>query len=126
MKLIELINMQTPIQQILDQKIPFGLAYKFTTIARAIDVNSKFYTENLQKLLTEYAQVDENGQFKHTKDGSGILIKPELLDEFNSKITELQEIEITDSIPTFKLADLEDKVEISPRDLYALMELIEE
>lgn len=126
MKLTQLLNMQTPIQTIIDQRIPFGLAYKFTKAATIIEENQKFYTDSLHKLLKDYAQIDENGQYKLTDNGQGVLIKPEFMSEFNEKLAELDSLEVDVELPKFTLAEIEDKVEITPRDLYPLMCLFED
>lgn len=123
MKISQIIDLSPVISNIITKDMPFSLAYKFTKLLKLIETNEQFYNQKLRELLEKYAQKDENGEYIEQEDG--ILLIPETRIEFHEKFNDLKNIEISDNLPTFTSKELE-CISISPRDLFALMPLIEE
>ena len=118
MTIFQLISVSETLQTIVDQKLPFSLAYKFAKLAKLVDENREFYGQSINKLINEYGEKDENGELKQVE--GGFTIKPDLIGEFNEEVNKLQSIEVTDEYPTFTFSDFEDKIELTPRDLILL------
>ena len=127
MYLKEALAMQETVSNLTSQKLPFALAYKFSKLATKLDEHARFYNENLQKLIEEYAEKDEDGQIKiDEKNQGGILIKTDLIEDFQNKVSELQNVEIEYDLPTFTFSDFEDKIELTTKEVYTLMPVIVE
>lgn len=124
MTIFQLISTSETLQNIVDQKLPFFLAYKFAKIIKVVDENREFYGQSLNKLINEYGEKDENGELKQVENG--FAIQPDKIAEFNEEVTKLQSIEITDELPKFTFSDFENKIELSPRDLILLEPFISE
>ena len=54
----------------------------------------EFYQENIQKILDNYAEKDENGNFKSNEESSGIMIKEEKIEQCHKEINDLQSINV--------------------------------
>ena len=67
MKMIlkEVLSMQPTLSNLLTQKLPFSLAYKFSKLATKIDENVEFYSKHLHDLIEEYAEKNEEGNIKY-------------------------------------------------------------
>lgn len=123
MKLFELISMAQTLSDIIDKKLPFSLAYKVSNLISVVDKNRGFYDKSLKQLLDEYAEKDDEGSIKQS-DGNVILTSNKT-EEFYEKLNQLQEVEVTDNLPTFTQDEL-GTIELSPRDILSLKSLIEE
>lgn len=123
MKLIQITELSSSLVKIISKDMPFSLSYKFNKLISLVDANEQFYNTKVRELLDQYAQKDENDDFVQ-KDGN-ILLIPETQMEFHEKHAALKDVEVSDKLPTFKLAELE-CLSISPQDLYPLMPLIED
>lgn len=125
MKLYEILNFADIYPEIRDTKMPFKTTYKLTMLSKKIEENATFYREELQKLLKEYAELDENGEIKFNDNGD-VNLKPETRDEFNEKWTELQNIEVeVDDKLRFDVDEL-DGIEFSLRSTQMIMPFIRE
>lgn len=108
MKLSETFQMLEIRNQIIDQKLPIKTAYKFTRFFEQLEKESKFFNDTLQKIVDEYGQRDENGNFILTADKNGVKIKEDKFEECMDKIEELNNIEVQLSyIPQFTLEELD-------------------
>ncbi len=91
-----------------NQKLPIKTAYKFHKLAAAITKELDYYYSELQKIIKQYAVVDEEtGQPVQTEDGLGIRIQPDKNDECVARLQELQELDVTLPDITFTLEELE-------------------
>lgn len=108
MKLSETFQILEIRNQIIEQKLPIKTSYKFTRFFEQLEKEVKFFNETLQKVVEEYGQRDENGEFVLTDDKQGVKIKEDKFNECMEKIDELNNIEIQLTyIPEFTLDELE-------------------
>ena len=123
MTLFELISTSQTLSNIIDQKLPFKLSYKFSNLISIVEKNQEFYNNGLRKLFNEYAQKDEDGNIKQVEEN--IMLQPDKIGQFNKEFEELQSIEVVDEIPQFTLEELE-TIELTPRDIMLLKPIIKE
>lgn len=127
MILKDIINMQQTLSNIISQKLPFSLAYKFSKLAKIVDENIQFYSTSLKQIIDEYAEKDEEGNILHDENNPDMIkVKSALIEEFQQKVEELSNVEIADEVPTFTFSDLEDKIELTTQEVLALMPVIRE
>jgi hypothetical protein len=75
-------------------------------------------------LLIEYGKKDEEGNLIPTKDGQGVLLVEETLNEAYTKITELRELDV--ELPDIKFSpDDFDNIEVPPEEMIIIMPFIE-
>ena len=105
--------------------LPLKGAYKINKIKKAVEKESEFYQEKFQEIVDKYARKDDKGEIVFSEDGNQIMIKDGMVDECNSDLEDLQNLEI--EIETYNLAldDLGEDVECTPEELEALMPFIE-
>ena len=125
MKIIEVLNYQDLYQKIKDQPINIKLAYKFNKLYTKIASEVVFYEESLNKIIKQYAETDDKGNFVPNESKTGILIKKEYIETCHRKIRDLQEIEVDITDISFTLDELED-LKITPAELSCLESLIKE
>lgn len=127
MILKDIINMQQTLSNIISQKLPFSLAYKFSKLAKIVDENIQFYSTSLKQIIDEYAEKDEEGNILHDENNPDMIkVKTNLINEFQQKVEELSNVEVADEVPTFTFSDLEDKIELTTQEVLALMPVIRE
>lgn len=108
MKLVEVFDFLNLRNKIIDKKLPIKTSYKLTRFFNQLEEEAKFFNETLQKIIDEYGQKDENGNFIFTDNGQGVKIKEDKYNECMEKIEELNGIEVKlNYIPSFTLEELE-------------------
>lgn len=108
MKLVDTFEFLNIRNKLIDKKLPIKTSYKFTRFFAQLENESKFFNETLQKIIDEYGQRDENGEFILTSDKQGVKIKEDKLDECMNKIDELNNVEVhLEYEPVFSLDELE-------------------
>lgn len=108
MKLVEVFDFLNLRNKIIDKKLPIKTSYKLTRFFNQLEEEAKFFNETLQKIIDEYGQKDENGNFIFTDNGQGVKIKEDKYNECMGKIEELNSIEVKlNYIPSFTLEELE-------------------
>lgn len=120
-----LLNFSTFYGKVKNQPHSFKVAYKLAKLSEAIEKEVTFYRSELQKLLVQYAQIDNSGNFIPTSDGGGVMLKPETSMECNAKLTELMELEVEIPDVEFTFEDF-DKVELTVDELRPAMMFIKE
>lgn len=93
-------------ETIKEQKLPIKVAYKFAQLSKELDNALTFYREKLQKILSEYALLDEQGQIVPTEDGSGVKLRPGTEEACGEAIAELQSFNVEVSKFTFTIDEL--------------------
>lgn len=104
--------------------LPLKGAYKINKIRKTVEKESEFYGEKFQEIINEYAQRNEQGEFKFSEDGSQILIQDGKIEECNKALEDLQKLEIEIDNYGLTLEDLGDNLECTPEELEALMPFI--
>lgn len=125
MKIKEALDYQYLYQRLKNESINIKLAYKLNKLYTKISNEAEFYEESLNKILDEYAEKDEEGNFVQNSSNTGILIKKEYIETCHRKIRELQEIEVDITDISFTLDEFED-LKITPAELSCLESLIKE
>lgn len=111
------------IVSIRDKSFSIKTQYKFLKLAKALDSELMIVNEQKQRLIEKYVQVDENGEYIVNEDG-GLVIKDNLVQEFQQKLSELDEMEIELPDLTFTLEELED-LKLSLQEIFYLEKFIE-
>jgi len=104
--------------------MPIKTTYKVLKLFEGIKKDVEFYKEELQKIVDEYAERNEDGEFVYTENGQGVKIKEGKLDECTEKLDALAEVEVEVPNIKFKIDELPDS--LSVHDLKLLMPFIEE
>lgn len=108
MKLVNTIEYLNIRDTLINKKLPIKTSYKFSRFFNQLENEAKFFNETLQKIVDEYGQRDENGEFIITSDKQGVKIKEDKLEECMGKIDELSNVEVhLEYEPVFSLDELE-------------------
>ena len=125
MKISDALEFQHLYQRLKNEAISIRLAYKLNKLNNKVLSEASFYEDSLHKILNQYAEKDEYGNFIQNEDNTGILIQKECLEICHRKINELQSIEIDIFDISFTLDELEE-LKITPAELVCLESLIKE
>ena len=111
------------LNKISHSAMPAKTAYKISKLSNFLKDDANFYTERLSQIIEQYGEKDENGE--PVIIGNGYKIQEDKTDECAAAIKELSGIEA--AIPDAKiyLSEL-DGVELSPDDIAAIYDFIEE
>lgn len=108
MRLADTFNFLEIRNKIIDKKLPIRTSYKFNRFFNELEAEAKFFDETLQKIIEEYGQRDEDGNFVYTQNKNGIKIKDDKFNECMEKVDELNNVEVQLTyIPEFTLEELE-------------------
>ena len=127
MKLIELINSVEPLNKLSETKLPASVSFSVAKFLKEATADLEAYNKVRLEKIKEYGApvLDDKGdptdKYSFSLPGS-----TELTEEgkkFIAEMTEIEERELTISIPEIKISDLS-SVEIEPKNLAALTWLI--
>lgn len=125
MKMFEVIELSNLYNSIKDNKMPLKTAYKFTTLMRKAETELKFYQSEFAKIVEEYGQKDEAGQYIFSEDGQSITILPGKEAECNERLLELRNLDVEVDNISFTIDELEN-FNLTIAELNCLMPLIKE
>lgn len=125
MKMFEVIELSNLYNSIKDNKMPLKTAYKFTTLMRKAETELKFYQSEFAKIVEEYGQKDEAGQYIFSEDGQSITILPGKESECNERLLELRNLDVEVDNISFTIDELEN-FNLTIAELNCLMPLIKE
>lgn len=111
------------LNKISHSAMPAKTAYKISKLSNFLKDDANFYTERLSQIIEQYGEKDENGE--PVISGNGYKIQEDKTDECAAAIKELSEIEATTPDTKIYLSEL-DNVELSPDDIAAIYDFIEE
>ena len=111
------------IVSIRDKSFSIKTQYKFLKLAKSLDSELMIINEQKQRLIEKYVQTDKNGEYIVNEDG-GLVIKDNLVQEFQQKLSELDEMEIELPDLTFTLEELE-YLKLSLQEIFYLEKFIE-
>lgn len=100
-KMKEILGYLNFYEAVRDQKIPLKIAYKLAQLSKAIEAEISFYQDKLREIITEYGELDENGNPIPSESGNGIMLRKGVEEECYKAMQELEEIEVT--LPDVKL-----------------------
>lgn len=111
------------LNKISHSAMPAKTAYKISKLSNFLKDDANFYTERLSQIIEQYGEKDENGE--PVISGNGYKIQEDKTDECAAVIKELSGIEATTPDTKIYLSEL-DNVELSPDDIAAIYDFIEE
>ena len=74
--------------------LPMRTAYKLAKLQRAAEGDRDFYINKLNELIQIYSERGEDGTPLLTDDGNGVRIRKECLNEFETKVNALWNVEV--------------------------------
>lgn len=111
-KMAKVLNLNPIYQKIKAQVLPVKTAYKFSKLFSVLDKEARFYSEELNKLIIEYAERDETGAPKMIDNGVGVQLQKEYIELVQEKCNELWNLDVDVPDVNFTLEEL-DKLELS-------------
>jgi hypothetical protein len=124
MKLFKILELYQFCCSLKEEKLPFKVAYKLTKLSKICEHSVSFYQTEFNKIVSEYAERDENNNFISTDNGQTIKIKAGLEEECEKKISELSQVDVDDFVDIkFTLDELEN-LSLTISDLSCLFPFI--
>ena len=115
-----------PVYDLIKKKtLPIKTAYKLSRLFKVIDSEARFYTEQLNTIIEQYALRDENGDKVTTNEGNSIQIAPEYIDSTSQKINELLSLDVELPDLMFSLDEL-DSLGLTMEEVNAFFPLIQD
>lgn len=92
-------------ERIKTKVVPISTAFKLNKLYRALKENADFYQKTFTDLIQTYSLKDENGNLRYNEDKTIILIIPEKMEECNTRLRELDELDV--AAPEIKFSESE-------------------
>ena len=124
LKMYTVLDFPTIFEKIKHQKLPFKTSYKLTLLAQEMEKHINYYQEQFRNLLQEYGEKDEEGNYKTSENGEGILLAEATRDEAYTKIMELRMLDVERPKIAVSADDFGD-VQLTPEEMIVLMPFIE-
>ena len=122
-KIVEILDLNKAINELADMKLNTILAYKIARIRKKLQEEVITIEENRTQLIMPYIKKDENDE--PIIDNGIYEIIEETRKELTDKLNEFFGTEIKVELPTLQLKELE-SIELTPKQIEALMKIIEE
>lgn len=115
MKIHELLAALPALQKLGKQDLPLRTLYKVSRVLNKLDENIEFYNKRREELIVKYCVVS----------GGKYTARDECAEEFNTKFTELLnlEVEVEEKLPV--VLDPSENITLSYNDLTSLKHIIE-
>lgn len=112
-------------EKVKNQKISFKTSYKLAMLSREIEVQQKFYAEQLNIIIANYSEKDSEGNPIVSDDGQGVKLVSNTSEECYEKFKELQELVINLPDITFSIEEFVN-LELTPLEVNAIIPFIKE
>ena len=122
-KIAEVLDLNRTINELADMKLNTILAYKIARIRKKLQEEVTTIEENRTQLIMPYIKKDENNE--PIIDNGIYEVIEETRKELTDKLNEFFGTEIKVELPTLRLKELE-SIELTPKQIEALMKIIEE
>lgn len=122
-KIAEILDLNRIINELADMKLNTILAYKIARIRKKLQEEVTMIEENRTQLIMPYIKKDENDE--PIIDNGIYEVIEETRKELTDKLNEFFGTEIKVELPTLQLKELE-SIELTPKQIEALMKIIEE
>lgn len=122
-KIAEVLDLNKAINELADMKLNTILAYKIARIRKKLQEEVTTIEENRTQLIMPYIKKDENDE--PIIDNGIYEVIEEKRKELTDKLNEFFGTEIKVELPTLQLKELE-SIELTPKQIEALMKIIEE
>lgn len=122
-KLIDLAKFNTNSQKIFSEKLPLTCAYKLSKIQKEIADDIDFYQKKYFEIVEEYGKRDANGNLEYSQDGLVVLMEQDKIEEAQTKIQELNEMNVSLDIENYllELSDFDKDSRMSMEDLNGIL-----
>lgn len=118
MKLITVVKAYNALDAMADNEaISAKTSYWIAKFISKTQDDVRFYQKEVQKLFQKYGVKNDEGAF---------VIPASSMEEFSSEVEELEKTEAQDPGIRFKLSDLTGELKISPKNMYPLLDFIDE
>lgn len=118
MKLIDLISARRTVEELAPNgELPFSVAYRIAKFLSLTQTDNAFFEERMKGIITKHLDRVDDGN---------IFIKKDEIEEYNSEVEELQNMEVSAPDIKFQLNKLDGIVKLSPAQILSLLEFIEE
>lgn len=125
LKMLQVLTMKSVFSKLVNERMPVRLAYKISKIVEAIDKESLFYQTELDKLIAEFSEKGEDGEYLTDESGKTILIVPEHLEHVRGRIAELEDLDVDFPDQKIGLDELE-KFNFTVLEFNSLIPILEE
>lgn len=125
LKMITVVNLVSLYDQFKDQALPIKLNYKVNKLFNAINTESQFYRDELNKLIDQYAERDENNQPVLLNSGMGIKLREGTTDIVQNSLNELWNLDVNLPDIYFTLDELEN-IQMTVENFNKLLPFIKE
>lgn len=122
-KLEDALALNSIYQILKDKKMSFKTSYSLRQLNEATEKHSKFYSDEMLKLLDDYAMRNPDGSFMYTAAGDSVQLQPEHVEECVNRVAELTAIEVDVPDVQFAISDFEE-LELTPAQVGAIMKFI--
>jgi len=102
-----LVDSSTIWEGLRDEKLPFKTARKVFKLTKQTAEELEFYRAKLNEIIEEVGERDANNNLIPLEDGNGIKVAEERMEEANTAVEKLSEVEINIDIEPFEEAELE-------------------
>ena len=123
-KMYQMFKILNVYKSVKELTVPAKVAYKFNKLCLSLNEDSKFYDEQLEKIIQKYADKTEDGTVKTSPDG-GVQIKEGQVAAAQKEISNLDNLEIEVPDIYFNLDEL-DGLGLSIADFNAILPFIKE
>lgn len=128
LQVAQVMNMLQVLQDISEEDLPFGLAYRLTGVIEELVLVQKRYNEQVKRLYDKYIEKDESGEFKtewDSRKGEQILaIKNDSEEDFNQAGVDLLNERVQIPIEKLNIEDWEQaNIEINLQEMMILKPL---
>lgn len=115
-KIQEALSFEHFSNQVMSYNPPIEVAYKLAKLKRILQGDIDFYNIELEKIIKKYAQKNEDGTYKFSEDGKMIMIDTDKIEECQSQMSKLNQLEIEVDIDAY-LLDIEDFKSIKTEEI---------
>nr|DAO56491.1 MAG TPA: Protein of unknown function (DUF1617) [Caudoviricetes sp.] len=120
MELIKIVNARRVLDSLANKEdISAHLSYWMAKFVAKTESEYNFYVTGMHKLFDKYAT-------KNGDDNAAICIPAENVDEFNSAVEELNKTNVEDPHIRFSLSELSAELKLSMKQIYPLLDFIDE
>ncbi len=102
LKFFQIRELNNLYPKLKDAKLPLKTSYQLSLVFDEIEKRMTFYQNEFQKIIDEFAERDEAGDYVSSDDGAGVKVQKGKTDECNARVIELNQIDI--DIPDLNLS----------------------
>lgn len=118
MELIKVVNARKVLDSLSDRdNIGAHLSYWMTKFVVKTESEHEFYASEMRKLFDKYAEKGDNDT---------LVVSQDKIKEFNSAVEALNKTDVEDPHIRFNLSELAQELKISMKQMYPLLDFIDE